>query len=191
VEEKIMRWHENYGEEDIRSQAPKKRFPAASGDRPNAAPYAAPARTAPAVKADNSWAEQNGHDAVCSSCGINTKTVFVPDGVRPVYCKECLGKKKEEKRMDAEQRKQAKVEETRRMEETKRVEEAAPALSLGDLKAVKPVDFKGREIKVRNNVEKKPEVKKVEEKDAISEEVEEIFNQFEEKEIKEGEDINL
>jgi len=29
-------------------------------------------------------------DAVCSSCDKPTKTIFEPDGIRPVYCKNCL-----------------------------------------------------------------------------------------------------
>jgi CxxC-x17-CxxC domain-containing protein len=36
------------------------------------------------------------YDAVCSSCGKPTKVVFKPDGKRPVYCKSCLKKIKQE-----------------------------------------------------------------------------------------------
>ncbi len=32
------------------------------------------------------------YDAVCSECGKSTKTTFLPDGKRPVYCKSCLKK---------------------------------------------------------------------------------------------------
>jgi len=35
------------------------------------------------------------YDAQCSLCGKKTKVVFPPDGVRPVYCKNCLKKIKE------------------------------------------------------------------------------------------------
>ncbi len=34
------------------------------------------------------------YDAVCSSCGKETKVVFKPDGKRPIYCKSCLKKTK-------------------------------------------------------------------------------------------------
>ncbi len=34
------------------------------------------------------------HDAQCSACKKNTKTTFIPDGKRPVYCKNCLKKEK-------------------------------------------------------------------------------------------------
>ncbi len=35
------------------------------------------------------------HDAKCSSCQKNTKVTFLPDGKRPVYCKNCLKKRQE------------------------------------------------------------------------------------------------
>ena len=42
-------------------------------------------------------AEQVLHDAICASCGKSTKVVFEPDGKRPIYCKNCLKKRKSEK----------------------------------------------------------------------------------------------
>jgi CxxC-x17-CxxC domain-containing protein len=41
-------------------------------------------------------------DAKCSSCGAETKTPFQPDGVRPVYCKNCLSELKKKKREGGE-----------------------------------------------------------------------------------------
>ncbi len=35
------------------------------------------------------------YDAQCSNCGKRTKTIFAPDGKRPVYCKSCLNKTEE------------------------------------------------------------------------------------------------
>jgi CxxC-x17-CxxC domain-containing protein len=35
-------------------------------------------------------APRRGADAVCSACGAATKLAFVPDGVRPVYCRRCF-----------------------------------------------------------------------------------------------------
>ena len=29
------------------------------------------------------------HDAVCSACGVNTQVPFLPNGSKPVYCREC------------------------------------------------------------------------------------------------------
>ena len=39
------------------------------------------------------------YDAVCSSCRKETKVIFPPDGVRPVYCKSCLKERKEKERV--------------------------------------------------------------------------------------------
>ena len=38
--------------------------------------------------------EQDGFEAVCSYCGIDTSISFKPDGVRPIFCKDCLTKMK-------------------------------------------------------------------------------------------------
>ncbi len=40
------------------------------------------------------------NDAVCSSCGEQTKVPFKPDGTRPVYCKKCLSELKKKKKED-------------------------------------------------------------------------------------------
>lgn len=37
------------------------------------------------------------HEAVCSEYGKMTKFSFKPDGIRPVYCKECYIKRKSKK----------------------------------------------------------------------------------------------
>jgi len=37
------------------------------------------------------------HKVNCSNCGLETEVPFVPDGVRPVYCKICLEVKRQEK----------------------------------------------------------------------------------------------
>jgi CxxC-x17-CxxC domain-containing protein len=41
--------------------------------------------------------QQTLYDAMCSRCGKPTKVVFLPDGVRPVYCKSCRKKLEQEK----------------------------------------------------------------------------------------------
>jgi CxxC-x17-CxxC domain-containing protein len=46
--------------------------------------------------------KQQGFPARCSFCGQETRTPFVPDGVRPVYCKNCLGELKKQKREKVE-----------------------------------------------------------------------------------------
>ena len=178
VEEKIMSWHENDGSDapatpvlastpayhaDQASPASTARdyapAPAATASRPAApARSAAPAPTtardyapAPAAAPRPATKKQSsGYPAVCSSCGQETTTIFVPDGVRPIYCRDCLSKKKEEKRLELEKRQLAKIEERQRFEEDDKSKENIPTLSLGDLKNIAPHDFRGREIKQKS-----------------------------------------
>jgi CxxC-x17-CxxC domain-containing protein len=89
----------------------------------------------------------DGHEAICASCGQKTTTIFVPDGIRPVYCKDCLSKKKEEKRLETEKRKFEKEIERKHLEEDNVLIETAAPLSLADLTKTKPIDFRGRELK--------------------------------------------
>jgi len=44
---------------------------------------------------DKNYSSAVLYDAECSKCGSKTKVVFEPDGKRPVYCKKCLSKIKE------------------------------------------------------------------------------------------------
>jgi len=164
VEEKIMRWHETYGEDEKKVERPfnpgfiPPRAPASS-------PSSSPSPVAPADSSRPSSSPERpispprivsstprtGYEAVCASCGSSTTTVFKPDGIRPVYCKDCLAKKKEEKRLELENRRQAKSEERRRLADSERDEELPatnePTISLEDLKNIFPVDFKGKIIK--------------------------------------------
>ena len=63
--------------------------------------WAGPTETPLAVRASGEGSSnQPGvvlYDAQCASCGKMTKVVFPPDGKRPVYCKTCLKKIKEER----------------------------------------------------------------------------------------------
>ena len=113
------------------------------------------------VQAQNHKSE-SGFPANCSACGIKTFLAFEPDGVRPVYCKDCLSKKREEKRLEQENRKIKKTEERQAFApkeflrdiknepktEAPRIDKG-PKFSLNDLKSIAPVDFKGRVLKVQ------------------------------------------
>lgn len=95
----------------------------------------------------------------CSNCGTITFVSFQPDGIRPVYCQNCLIIKKEEKRQEAEARqklKQAELEKIKEVEKKtenyvdevfERTANLPEPVSLGQLNDLKPVNFKGREIK--------------------------------------------
>jgi CxxC-x17-CxxC domain-containing protein len=80
------------------------------------------------------------YSAVCAHCGVNTTTVFVPDGVRPVFCKDCLNIKRQEKKTELDSRKQAKVEELKNLAASPSI----ASISLASLSQARPVDFKGR-----------------------------------------------
>ncbi len=112
--------------------------------------------------------------AICSSCGKETKTVFEPDGIRPVYCKECLEKNRLAKNNELENRRKAKQAELAEMKQRwspasgqtiVREESAVKPLSLSDLSSSKPVDFRGREIKVEPKAEKLEDIDSDEEKE--------------------------
>ena len=119
----------------------------------------------PAPKID----ERPKFDAICHNCGKHTETVFEPDGVRPVYCQECLVKIRERKENNLVKRQDAKRQElasvkpitfkpaVNRVEKTyfnkpklapiEEVDVSGPTLSLSDLSTKAPVDFRGRELK--------------------------------------------
>ncbi len=172
VEETIMNWH-SYDEpvSPVRQAATSQdnvSIPSrpVNSDRPPVAEAPVPARAAkPVVKSPSApsinapvaspASLRPGYSAVCASCGQETTTVFEPDGIRPVFCRTCLTKKKEEKRLAVEGRRQAKEVEKRQLDSRERARQetateiikAVPTLSLNDLKKSVPRDFKGREIK--------------------------------------------
>jgi len=150
VEEKIMRWHENYSEEAGREDRIVKKI-SINDNIPNKNINQSPRRSENFNKNLVSTNEikknsRSGREIACDGCGQKTTVNFIPDGVRPVYCKDCLSKKKEEKRQEIEQRRQAKELEKRQFEEELPVESVS-TISLDDLKNIFPVDFKGRVLK--------------------------------------------
>ncbi|MCF7820013.1 MAG: type IV secretion system DNA-binding domain-containing protein [Candidatus Pacebacteria bacterium] len=139
VEEKIMHWHES-----IDSTFDKKNN-------------------------SNSKSEQNSSNdkkfaSKCARCAKQTFTPFEPDGVRPVYCKDCLEKIREDKKNNQEQRKIIKAKELKQLEEksfkpnlanVKKIEEVKEEskepdtfISLNKLSQAKVSDFRGREKKI-------------------------------------------
>jgi len=79
--------------------------------------------------------------AVCADCGQETYVSFQPDGVRPVYCRVCLSRRKEEKRQELRERRLAKEK------EKEELDSSTAGISLKDLNNLTPHDFRGREIK--------------------------------------------
>ncbi len=107
---------------------------------------------------------EHGYQTVCSICGQETIVNFEPDGLRPIYCRECLSKKKKEKRDELATRQLAKEQ------ERKKILSAGPELSLNDLKKMTPQDFRGRAVKTDNSLAR---------------------GQLQERELQEGEEITI
>jgi CxxC-x17-CxxC domain-containing protein len=57
------------------------------------------------------------YEAICSRCGAQTRVSFQPDGIRPVYCKQCLSEIKKEKKREIEERKKAKAAELAKLKD--------------------------------------------------------------------------
>jgi len=110
VEEKINRWHMNNEEEETANTETNKKKPQQPQSQSKSGGKAAPSRKAGETKQPDTTAQDQiyKYEAICSRCGTATRTSFEPDGVRPVYCKDCLVKVKEEKKQEMESRKKAK-----------------------------------------------------------------------------------
>jgi CxxC-x17-CxxC domain-containing protein len=127
--------------------------------RPVVTPRPQPARNVPAPRATT---EKPSYPAICSGCGVQTSTVFIPDGIRPVFCKDCLAAKRQEKKTEIETRKQAKAEEVQKFA-------ASPSISLSALNQAQPVDFRGRPEKFSAPKNSTPRVVSVEKEQEMSE----------------------
>jgi CxxC-x17-CxxC domain-containing protein len=135
VEDKIMRWHASDEDKkiNINNNAPAWPVPK---ERINN--FASKKMDAVEAKKPEVYNDIYKYDAKCSRCGKTTKISFIPDGVRPVFCKECLALSRLEKREEFEERKRVKKEELAKVDREE--------LSFAQLKEKKPVDFRGREI---------------------------------------------
>lgn len=95
VEEKIMSWHDDFADDKLAAAKP-------------ALATAVSGSVIPApVKNPDEHQHQEGFKTNCALCGTVTFTPFEPDGIRPVFCKQCLSKKKEERRMEMENKQKA------------------------------------------------------------------------------------
>jgi CxxC-x17-CxxC domain-containing protein len=139
VEDRIMRW--SFGEgDDEEETVPGASGPAASAPAAQAAAapsptpvlsFARPASTPSANanppqkpfakndKFDKSKKKDNkpSFEVLCSRCSKKTTTNFEPDGVRPIYCKECLEIIRSEKKNETDNRKALKEAELKRLEQ--------------------------------------------------------------------------
>lgn len=137
VEDKIRRWHESDDEEEIAAGAsapmpkilgeaapPPRTAEPAFAPAPQSGPTAMAKAFAAARPAEPPRPRPDApakHEAICSRCSKRTLISFVPDGLRPVFCKECLQFLKDQKGREAQSRKEQK------QAELAALEKAAPA----------------------------------------------------------------
>ncbi|MCK5212003.1 type IV secretion system DNA-binding domain-containing protein [Candidatus Parcubacteria bacterium] len=177
VEDKIKRWHENDGGEEIKKKNNSQ----------------APAITTPqaATRMDSIYK----YDSACSRCGTSTKTSFKPDGVRPIYCKDCLSQVKQSKKADFDNRRTEKQKELSKLDEKikqagsikllktnkpkiVKTEARENALSLRDALHKKPVRFSSttNNNKIIIQKEDEPDIINLKKKENIISEDQEIIN---------------
>ncbi|MFH1662181.1 MAG: CxxC-x17-CxxC domain-containing protein [Candidatus Falkowbacteria bacterium] len=130
IEDKIMRWHT--GEEENENKKIIK--PSRSSSTPNTG-----------GKPDDSIYK---YEAVCAKCGQATKVSFKPDGVRPIFCKDCLAKSREEKK--------SRLATTNGDHANKKIE---TEISLNQAVNQKPIGFKDVKKKEKNELKEGEEVK--------------------------------
>ena len=121
VEERINRWHNNNDDEDDTNSKndilkDKNKVNDKFNDKKRLE-----------IKKNNSnnssgLKEKNGNGkksiiAKCFRCGKEAIVSFVPDGIRPVYCEDCLLQNRKEKMSEIGERKKKKEEELRQLKE--------------------------------------------------------------------------
>ncbi len=180
VEEKITRWHTSK-EEQIKDEGKKEdKYKVSAKSREREKGKARQEIRLTKTKDDDVYK----HVAVCSRCGKKTRVSFMPDGIRPVYCKECLALAREEKREEVEVRKTAKKEELAKLE---RAFHNSSAKSKVDT-----LSKEAKEITIKEAMEQNP-VSFKKNKEAKNNNKQEIISQDESEghNLAEGEEIRL
>jgi len=140
VEDKITRWHLNSDEpekqEKIRKFEQPKIFENKSVNRTQNKNYAESKYTqgykseknalpsgviseSKIAQKENNFNNYNifKHKAICFECKNETSVSFQPDGIRPVFCKDCLKKSRDSKKTSQQKRLQAKEDELKKIQE--------------------------------------------------------------------------
>ncbi len=161
VEDKISRWHANKDEteseqinKEIR-QPIKKNYlrPEMKRQQSQPADIILPNQSdnilvMEAEAKDKQESDVYKYETICSRCGKATKVSFMPDGIRPIFCKECLVLSRKERRREIETRIEAKREELKklRLEEHAKLVNSTKAVTLNQAIKQGPVDFHGKRI---------------------------------------------
>ena len=152
VEDKINRWHTDGGKDDVAynnkdNKAENNNFKNSGkvDNKKNNSSIGAVSK--------NLNDSVYGHEAKCSRCGKDTKIPFKPDGIRPVYCKDCLVIMREEKKQEFENRKELK---SRELESIKNKQDNVAtqdvsSISIKDALSKPPVKFKAKQQRKFNN----------------------------------------
>ena len=116
VEERILRWHTNNESGAEKDEKTREKKSAEENVRKKIEikePFSGLAGQLREVleKKEGHQPDQRKYDVVCNRCGKATQVSFAPDGIRPIFCQECLLAVKNEKRQEAESRKEAKKQE--------------------------------------------------------------------------------
>ena len=121
VEDKIIRWHTNNEEMEHRDEkGSEKKSVREISTRPAFEKKKDPKTMTLTVDKESAdklrpksddRPDKNKHDAVCSRCGKTTQISFTPDGIRPIFCKDCLVLVKNEKKQEIKSRLKAKEQE--------------------------------------------------------------------------------
>ena len=114
IEDKIARWQESDLGKNI-SGNKNKAVQKTKQTSPKAAKKPLAEIEEKEIKSNFS-ADAYKYEAACSRCGKLTKISFKPDGVRPVYCKDCLSLVRREKKAEIELRRKAKKEELEKLD---------------------------------------------------------------------------
>src|SRR3989339_793397 len=166
IEEKINRWHTNNDdmEEKIErkpperkmfKEAPAQQFASAKPAPKVFSPPVSDSKAAPKPKAgaENLRQPDTRNNYICSRCSRPTQVSFVPDRIRPIFCKDCLSLAKKEKKREIEGRLEAKKRELAGISVDKNNQEIRenfsnadnqPAVSLGQALKNGPVNFQGK-----------------------------------------------
>ena len=178
VEEKIQRWHESSDPDktqETRNKKPEIRnLPASSRGKNDNFTQKQTNLTKPTdAKIINKKFNEKVYP--CTRCGQDAKITFEPDGVRPIYCRDCLVIIRDEKKDSLEKRKLAKQSELKKLADKEVLEKSKlrqqtmeqTEISLSDAIEKKPVDFKGKTINHEiRNVEPEPKNQNLEVKES-------------------------
>jgi len=160
VEDKINRWHTNNEdtEDAIEKRPDRKAFK-----------EAAPKMSSPAIngrdntirsKSENfKQPDNNKYNYICSRCSKPTQVSFVPDGIRPIFCKDCLSLTKKEKKQELDGRLEAKKRELAGISNRNGSEirenyssvKSVPAISLDQAIKSGPINFQGKKIEPKRD----------------------------------------